>query len=216
MKAYLIAAAFLLGLSAFAQVQPAPAINTYAVSPVVVATMIFSEAPDRSSGELHLLVLWRGRPGWLIKKPLAPNWIGTGGGRTPREPVSTEIHLGVVDLTLSFDATAHQVSIGGRDIVLHGDENVVLVGGVDTGVVGGQQFPPYIDGTLHVDPHLDTSADRNTRPSRKQLVAQEYIRRSRRLVEYLQCDAILADQPAEVQLLRNMCSDYGFLSAVTR
>ena len=126
---------------------------------------------NRSSGELQLLVLWRGTPGWMIKKPLAPNWLGTFGGRTPSEPLTTEIHLGVVDLNLSFDAIAHQVSTGGRDIPLHGDDNVVLVDGVDVFVVGGQ-LPPYIDGTLHVDPHFDASPDRNVRPAPKQLVAQ--------------------------------------------
>jgi hypothetical protein len=198
MTGYLFPLPLLWLLSLFAQGQSGLVLHTDAVSPSVEATMLFRPGPASSAAELQLLVLWRGEAGWMIKDIGVPNWIGTGGGRTPGEPVTTELHLGVVNMTLSFEPATHQLSIDGQDVPLRSGDNVVLVGTVGPGVVGGQ-LSPNILGTLHVDPHSDASPK-----------AQEYIRRSPELIQFLQCDASLADKPPAVQLMKRLCSDYGF------
>jgi hypothetical protein len=211
MTGQLIPPGLLLLFTLLAQGQSGLLLPTYAVSPAVEATMIYRPGAGSSTAELQLLVLWRDEAGWMMKDIGVRNWIGTGGGRQSGEPVTTEIHLGVVNVTLAFEPVTRELSIAGREVPLRTGDNVVLVEGLRPGVVGGNgQGPPYIVGMLHVDPHFDTAPDGKTRPGPKQIVAQEFIRRSPELIEYLQCDASLDGKPPAVQSMKKMCSDYGF------
>jgi hypothetical protein len=210
MSGQLIPPVLLLGLSLLAQGQSGLLLPTYAVSPTVEATMIYRPGPDASTAELEMLVLWRGDAGWMIRH-VPPDWIGTGGGRKPGEPVTTEIHLGPGNMTLSFEPATRQLSINGRDVSLRDGDNVVLADRVGVGVVAGNgEVAPYVVGILHVDPHFDAVPDGNARPGPKQMVAQEFIRRSPQLIQYLQCDASLDGKPPAVQAMKRLCSDYGF------
>ena len=140
--------------------------TTMMLSPAVVATW-FTDQPAGRPVQLRLLVLWRGTPGWFL----------AGGGEirgsTDRSGLQHEtINYGNVRLTLSFDAATRVVSIQDRHFALN-DDNVVFVDDVDT--VAG----PRVTSTMLLGPAMPGSAGQ----------LGEMLAPSRRIVEFLRCEA---------------------------
>jgi hypothetical protein len=94
------------------------------LSPSVLATWIAGER-DSGDSQIHILVLWRGSPGWFTHTPSSQESTG-GDART----VAVRLTRGGVVLELSLDARTSAVSIQGQRVDRHA-ANVALVDSVD-------------------------------------------------------------------------------------
>jgi hypothetical protein len=147
------------------------------LSPRVVANWL--SHPDKSGElQLDLLVLWRGSPGWFA----AAGGGGGGGmmsqGRGASALQSLRVHYGDVDLELAVHPERVAVFQDGE--ISLGAANVILIDTVDTS--------PQVVGTTQVDPTIPDSG-------RIEFV----LRRSPELVEYLDCEARVADPSLQEQ-----------------
>lgn len=108
--------------------------STEPVSPSVVAT--WTTVPGRQA--IDLLVLWRGRPGWMTKKPQQQS----GGGN--RWSFSSAATYGDVNINVTFDRTSRKGTINGIAVDLKRD-TIVLVDNVDTRVAVVRTLPLVAD-----------------------------------------------------------------------
>jgi hypothetical protein len=168
------------------------------------------------NGDLALLVLWRGSPGWFSRGGGGHSSSGGGGGGTPgREVGSFTLTYGGRTFSIDFDYTAGVARLLGQEILLAGT-NVVLVDDVD------RQTGARVVGRLRVDPTLSGAA-----VSRPRTVDDDpaiiAVRRSPEAATFLQCgvpmpvppelDTAVADPAA-----RQRVTDYmqGVLTQVCR
>jgi len=128
-----------------------------------------------SDGETQsLLVLWRGSPGWFMKRP--PGRVGSrsssggGGGSSGWQTFST----GGLSFELDYDFDRNVVTLLNQEVSLI-ESNVVLVDFVDS--PGGAQ----IVDRLWIEPPLDPQP-----PMPDPMFA--IVKRSPRLYEYVRCD----------------------------
>jgi hypothetical protein len=157
------------------------------VSPAVVATWICHY--ERSDfGELDLLVLWRGTPGWFMRGGSGGSSGQSGGGRGGRPPVVQHLFFGDLALDLQFDPQAHTAQIQDREISLK-DANVILVDAVDS--AEGLK----VAGTRWIEPYLSESPVR----------IETLLQRSPELITFLRCDIGLPD-PTMQKMMELMCA----------
>ncbi len=167
------------------------------VSTSVMAT-IMTRFDDNGRGELELLVLWRGRPGWMKSgggDSSGASGSGGGGAMGSRGAPMTRtawLTQGGVNLHVRFEPQLGKLWIQDREVALNND-NAVLVDDVDSAT------GPRVIRTLRIDPSF--VADRPpVRP-------QEFIRRSPELVEFLRCDVRPAGlKPYEQQVFDMLCA----------
>lgn len=196
----------------FAQLGAGSSGGTSPVSPSVMATEM-SITSERGVGNLELLVLWRGSPGWYWRdreKVGAGGSSSSGGGMdaASRSAVRTEwISQSGINLSVRFVPASRQLWILDQEIALN-DANVVLVDDVD------QPAGPRVVGTLRIDPSFDSSTDLPPRMPKgppgyrpQGVPVQTFILRSPELVAFLQCDVRAPNlSPYEQQALENFCS----------
>ena len=152
------------------------------VSPSVVATWM--QRIEKEIGRLELLVLWRGAPGWF----LAGQGHRSSGGGSP-DAWSASVEYAGIPLSVSFNRTTRVAVVQSRTMTLPADVNVLLVDGVDGP-----------DGTLtvttaFVDPAMPASG--NPMPP--------LLRRSDRLVEFLQC-GLNVPQASAQRMIDMLCA----------
>jgi hypothetical protein len=165
-------------------------------------------------GELVLLVLWRGSPGWPSRGGSNSSG-GGGGGSAGREVGSFWMTYGDRTFSIDVDYTARSARLLEQEISL-ADTNVVLVDDVD-GPSGA-----HIVGRLWVDPKLpkmDSSSPRTIDND----PATTAIRRAPEAGAFLQCDVPLpmptgVDTPAVDPTVRARMSEYvqGVLTQICR
>ena len=132
-------------------------------------------------GELTLLVLWRGSPGWYSG---GSSSSGGGGSASPGQQVgSFSLTFGGRTFSIDFNYTTRLARLLDEEISLT-DTNVVLVDDVD-GSSGA-----HIVGRLQVDPKLP-EADRSGPRTIEDDPAILAIRRSPEAGSFLQCDVPL-------------------------
>jgi hypothetical protein len=151
----------------------APTVRTTTGSAVGSSVVVVSWIIDGVQKEkLRLLVLWRGKPGWIVT---APDRTRAAAGSSPADvtggPITQHLDFGSVSLTLLFDARTNTVQIAGRRVAL-GTNNVVFVDDVD------RADGPHIVKTLSLDAGDSASA----------LQIDDLFRRSAELREFLRCD----------------------------
>ncbi|HEY3885938.1 MAG TPA: hypothetical protein VGL62_12055 [Vicinamibacterales bacterium] len=152
-----------------AMTAPQPEVSgivTLYVSPSVVATII------TAGGDLQMLVLWRGTPGWrtAARAPHQESGGGSGGGS-----VHVNLIYGSVSLDLSFSPSTNVVRL--RDTPTHVPDgtNVLFVDDVD-----GRNGPTLVRtmafdvGGANIDPRRGSIAP--------------LLSRSPDVVAYLRCD----------------------------
>jgi hypothetical protein len=158
----LITAICVLLLTAFPIAQFGPSSGGGELSPTVVATW------EAKAGALELLVLWRGKAGWLMTRP------STAGGNMELFAAggTTRIHRVSVHgqpLELRVDAT-NTARIQNQVIPLQG-VNVLLIDDVDRPSV-------RLAGTLWVDPKMPnwSKEDPATAIVRQSTLLMDYVR----------------------------------------
>jgi hypothetical protein len=185
------------------------------VSPSVMATVMTRVAQD-GKGELELLVLWRGRPGWMRSGGGDSSWAsGSGGGGSMgggAMPATRSAWLtqGGVRLEVRFEPQSRKLWIQDRDVALN-DDNAVLVDEVDS------PNGPRVARTLRIDSAFEATrvavppgtASRGPGAQARMMPppVQEFIRRSPELVEFLRCDVVPPGLSAyEQQVFEMWCS----------
>lgn len=125
------------------------------LSPSVVATWEAHGEPQRSapgpaSMTLDLLVLWRGKPGWLMTQPSQSGEnasLFAGPGFPDR---GHQVWVRGRKLELRVDSKTNTAVVEGKEVSLQG-VNVVMIDGVDTGKI--------TLATLWVEPTLSATTD---------------------------------------------------------
>jgi hypothetical protein len=146
-------------------------ISSVPVSPSVVATAATRE------GHLVLLVLWRGSPLWH-----SAGLRSSQGGGDERGRITQTLQYGDRRVALSFDSAARTAIIQGKSATLPRGTNVLLVDDVDTPSGGG------LTKALSID-----AADVDLHPRLGLAAWVPLLRRSREVVEFLQCGAVPVD-----------------------
>jgi len=131
------------------------------------------------NGELALLVLWRGSPGWYSRGGGSSS-SGGGGGRPGQEVGSFSLTYGGRTLSIDLIYSAGLAKVLDQEISL-ADTNVVLVDDVD-GTSGGR-----IVDRRRVDPTLPQVSNPALRTMEDD-PAITAIRRAPELGTFLQCD----------------------------
>lgn len=140
------------------------------LSSTVVATYV------THAGELALLVLWRGSPGWWGGR--SHRGSGGGGVRAGQEFGSVFETYGDRTISIELNFTARTATLAGQNISL-ADTNVVLVDDIDAAA------GPRIVGRQRIDASLpQVDRDRMTIDDDPAIIA---IRRAA-AADYLQCD----------------------------
>jgi len=125
---------------------------------------------EGNSRRLHLLVLWRGSPGWLYRGG------STSGGGSESPTISSE--RGDVKVEVRMNAATRQIWVQGKPHQL-GSANVILVDHVDA--ADGAQ----VVNMLRVEPDLDG-------PNSDGLV--HALKVSKEVRDFSQCDAKMPDE----------------------
>jgi hypothetical protein len=141
------------------------------------------------NGELTLIVLWRGSPGWFSRGGSGSGGGGGGSSSAGREVGSLWFTQGGKSFSIDFDYTAGIARLLEQEIRLP-ETNVVLVDDVDSAsgarIVGRHWVDPKLPERPALDPGA-SAADQSLAmiASDPILVA---IRRDPALGAYLQCD----------------------------
>jgi len=141
------------------------------------------------NGELTLIVLWRGTPGWFSRGGSGNSSGGGGSSSAGRDVGSVWFTYGGKSFSVEFDYTARIARLLEQEIRLP-ETNVVLVDDVDSvsgaRIVGRQWVDPKLPERPALDPSL-SAADRSLA-----MIASDPIlaatRRDPALGAYLQCD----------------------------
>lgn len=185
------------------------------VSPSVMATVMTRVAQD-GKGELELLVLWRGRPGWMRSGGGDSSGAsGSGGGGSMGSnamPATRSAWLtqGGVRLEVRFEPQSRKLWIQDREVALN-DGNAVLVDDVDSTngsrVIRTVRIDPAFEVPNVVVPPTAGYARGMRARSMMPPPVQEFIRRSPELVEFLRCDLVPPGLSAyEQQVFEMWCS----------
>jgi hypothetical protein len=142
---------------------PTTAMSQRPLSPSVFASIL------TRGGQLVLLVLWRGTPGWYWRAN-----GGSGGGGGTGDRMFQDVREGGLTFRIAYDFASGTAQIAGQPIVLAAT-NVALVDAVDgpSGpvIVARRRTDPSVSEPLHPE--------------------AEVIRRHADLYEFLQCDLLL-------------------------
>lgn len=141
------------------------------VSPVPLMTWVTRFGHDGVHA-LDLIVLWRGEPGWFMRRT---SRSASGGGSAG--VFHSTIRYGGLELQVTFESVTRVADVQGKRVELR-DANVILVD--DVGTAAG----PRIVGTLRIDPAMTPSGDGPLR-------MEEVLRRSSEVVSFLRCDAAM-------------------------
>ena len=156
------------------------------ISPAVMASWIASV--ESGPRHLHVLVLWRGTPGWFLATQGTGGGLqgwGRGGDGEPG-PMVLRVVEGGVELEVRFDAESGTVQVQDQVVPLQ-DANVILVDHVDS--VSG----PQVVGTARVEPQF---------PAGRIGAA---LRSSPGLVSFLRCDVTVADEAMQ-KMMELLCT----------
>ncbi|MEO8077940.1 MAG: hypothetical protein ABI818_16555 [Acidobacteriota bacterium] len=151
-------------------------------SNIVSATVVATFCGHRLDRDeiLDLLIVWRGRPGWFQRRE--GGRAGGGGSRTlgagTKGHVAQYSMYGAVTIDFDADFDAGVVTIGDVRIPLNG-VNTVFVDHVDEPGVR------RVSATRWSEPRLPLTGDRNV----------TMVRRSRELLNYLQCEVPIPAPP---------------------
>ncbi|HUL72481.1 MAG TPA: hypothetical protein VLT86_05230 [Vicinamibacterales bacterium] len=147
--------------------------GTEVMSPSVVGSSVITR--DRSgAARLQLVVLWRGSPGWFMRRTgLGGGMSGSSSGRTG--VATSSVRLGGLNLTLAFDVATRVARILDEDVPLN-DANVILVDQVD------DPSGPRVLKTLRVEAALGNSN-----------VLNSLFLSTPELLDYLRCQAQVPD-----------------------
>jgi hypothetical protein len=161
------------------------------VSPTVVAFWQSHDAGD-GTGLLDLLVLWRGSPGWFMRRGSA-SASGSGGGGFGRWTAYHSMTYGEITLTIDLNSSSRDFSpetttatILGREIPLS-EANVVLIDGADSG-------QPAVVATMLVDRRYAGNDP-----------VRSVIAQSPELFAFLRCDATPPD-PRTQPMMTFICA----------
>lgn len=150
---------------------PAPGETTIVASPTSVVTMLTTTHADGAE-TLDLLVVWRGKPNWFGVNGLG---LRSGGNQIGTKTVLRHTY-GTVTVNLEFDRSSRETTLDGTVVPLQQGANVILVDDVDGGTKRRVVEQLKIEASLrpwHNDPRV-------------------VLRRSDKLITFLQCDAALA------------------------
>lgn len=136
--------------------------STQPTSAVTLATWVTK--PGSGGFVLDLLVIWRGSPGWFMTGDSR-----SAGGGTPGT-FHASFTYGDVDVTLELDTVSRALRIQDRHFSL-GDNNVVLVDGIDRGGEFSVVRMLAIDPTIPDPPRIEP-----------------LLRRSEEVLSFLRCD----------------------------
>jgi hypothetical protein len=140
------------------------------ISPTVVSSFV------ADAGEITLLVLWRGSPGWFFRGGPG-HGSGGGGSAGPGTRVEWEYaSFGGLTFYVEFDLVGRTVKVQGHDISLN-DVNVMLFDSVDS------PAGPQLVATRRLDLRLPDGEPGDP--------VQIAVRRHPELFDYLQCDTPL-------------------------
>ena len=152
------------------------------VSPAVAATLI-TKHWQSGDGELKLLVLWRGSPGWFLEggqdsRSGSSTWGGTsaGGPGGSSGTVDHQVLLGGLTLNLQFNRRTRTARVQDTEVSLQ-NANVILVDRVDSGDA------LMVVGTRWIDPQISGAPVR----------IEQVLGRSSELVAFLRCNSNLPD-----------------------
>ena len=165
------------------------------VSPAVVATSITKQRQN-GDGELELLVLWRGSPGWFLEggkdgRSGSVTWGGRASGRPgdSRETVDHQVFLGGLALHLQFNMQERTARVQDIEVSLQ-NANVILVDQVDS------REDLTVVGTRWVDPQISGVPVR----------IEQILGRASELVDFLRCDASVPD-PLVQGMVQMICDE---------
>ena len=165
------------------------------VSPAVAATWI-TKHRQAGDGELELLVLWRGSPGWFLEggqdgRSGSSTWGGTsaGGPGGSQETVDHQVFLGGLTLNLQFNRRPRTARVQDIGVSLQ-NANVILVDQVDS------REALTVVGTRWIDPQVSGAPVR----------IEQVLGRSSELVAFLRCNASLPD-PLMQRMVQMICRE---------
>jgi hypothetical protein len=188
MRAITLIAA-VIGSLGYAQQQPVATLGGGGqLSASVNATWTGHGPPPNGPWTLELLVLWRGSPGWWQTPGIGS--MTSGGSAIGGQPqlVTHSVSIGGRRLELQFNPQTREASLQTQVVGL-GESNVLLVDDVDS-VTG-----PRIVGSVRVEPVFEESGNG----------VDALVRQSPELVDFLRCDAAMAD-PNMQEMMARRCA----------
>lgn len=179
----LLPALVFAGLMPFQRQGSVPTDSTYSrvISPTVVLTS-FSTQEGKGPMTIKLLVLWRGSPGWFLRK-------GPRGseGRATSDRTYERIEYGGQDLRVEIDNRTRIVRIQDKHVALKpADANVIFVDSVDA------PSGPVVVSTTRIEPTLPNG--------HKQI--ETALGRSSEIVSFLRCDLKVGNPQVQVVIDR--------------
>ena len=150
---------------------------------------MFTNHGQPGDGELDVLVLWRGSPGWFLQS----GRDGHSGSRTrtrgPGETVDHHFSFDDLTLNLQFNRRARTARVQDIEVSLQ-NANVILVDQVNS------RETLTVVGTRWINPQVGTSPVR----------VEQVLRRSSELVDFLRCNASLPDSSAK-EMVQRICRE---------
>lgn len=185
MRAIVLIAA-VIGSLGYPQQQPVATLGGGGqLSSSVNATWTAQGPPPDGPWTLELLVLWRGSPGWW-ETP------GIRSGTSVDSPIGGQsrlviqsVSIGGRILELQFDPQTREARLQTQVVAL-GESNVLLVDAVDSAA------GPRIVGRVRVEPVFEESGT----------AVDALVRQSPELVDFLRCDAAMADPNLQEMMAR--------------
>ncbi len=169
---------------------PSGAGGSRPVSPAVVATLLTNHS-QAGDGELEVLVLWRGSPGWFLGGGRDGHSGSRTGSRGGGETLEHYFFYGDLRLKLQFNRRTRTARVQDIEVSLQ-DANVILVDQVDSSET------PTVVGTRWIDPQVGDPPVRD----------EQVLGRSSELIDFLRCDASLPDglvRPLVQEMLQMTC-----------
>jgi hypothetical protein len=162
------------------------------IAPSVIASSLITR-DEGGEGTLELLVLWRGSPGWFLRRSGSGGSMSGGGPLRRSGIVEWSIREGGLHLTASFDPARRVATVLG-DLVALDDANVILVDDVDS------PAGPRVVKALAVAPALGKSPG-----------VHPVLIGSPELLDFLRCHAQTPDR----QSLNYICAEAIFRELVS-
>ena len=169
---------------------PSGAGGSRPVSPAVVATL-FTNHSQAGDGELEVLVLWRGNPGWFLQSGRDGHSGNRTGSRGSGETLDHHFFFGDLRLHLQINRRTRVARVQGIEVSLQ-NANVILVDQVDS------TEALTVVGTRWIDPKVGNAPVR----------VEQVLGQSSELVDFLRCDSSLPDRsvpPLVRKMLQMTC-----------
>ena len=169
---------------------PSGAGGSRPVSPAVVATLLTNHS-QAGDGELEVLVLWRGSPGWFLGGGRDGHSGSRTGSRGGGETLDHHFFFGDLRLHLQINRRTRVARVQGIEVSLQ-NANVILVDQVDS------TEALTVVGTRWIDPKVGNAPVR----------VEQVLGQSSELVDFLRCDSSLPDRsvpPLVRKMLQMTC-----------